>query len=183
MTNSPDQAVQFVMQHLLGSATGYSAGGPGKGMHCRTMNLLGRHSYIDGASTINSSFSDSGLFGMNIEGAGTHSQDLLGRLVDELNSLKAPLDEQELNRAKNCAKMSILQAMERTESRLEEIARNFMTFGDLTFHQYCEKIDAVTSPDINNVASKVMAGKPTMLVTGGAINQVPAVGDVARLLS
>ena len=48
-TSSSDQAIQFVMQHLLGSATGYSAGGPGKGMHCRTMNLLGKHSYIDGA--------------------------------------------------------------------------------------------------------------------------------------
>ena len=73
--------------------------------------------------------------------------------------------------------------MERTESRLEEIARNYMTFGDLTFHQYCEKIDAITSLDINNVATKVMAGKPTLLVTGGAINQVPAVTDVARQLN
>jgi predicted Zn-dependent peptidase len=182
-TSSQDQATQFVMQHLLGSATGYSAGGPGKGMHCRTMNLLGKHSYIDGASTINTAFSDSGLFGMSIEGAGSHSQDLMGRLVDELNELKNPIDEVELNRAKNCAKMSILQAMERSDSRLEEIARNFMTFGDLTFHQYCEKIDAVSSMEINSVATKVMSGKPTMLVTGGAINLVPAVTDVARQLT
>ena len=30
---------------------------------------------------------------MSIEGAGSHSQDLMGRLVDELNELKAPIDE------------------------------------------------------------------------------------------
>jgi hypothetical protein len=41
--------------------------------------------------------------------------------------------------------MNVLMAMERQDDRLEEIARNFMTFGDLNFHQYCEKIDAVTS--------------------------------------
>ena len=39
-----------------------------------------------------------------------------------------------------------------------------MTYGDLTFHQYCEKIDAVTSSQVNAVASKCLAGKPTLLV-------------------
>ena len=57
--------------------------------------------------------------------------------IEELNSLKAPIDETELNRAKNILKMNVLMAMERSEDRLEEIARNFMTYGDLTFHQYC----------------------------------------------
>jgi len=92
--------------------------------------------------------------------------------IEELNSLKNPIDEVELNRAKNILKMNVLMAMERTDDRLEEIARNFMTFGDLTFHQYCDKIDAVTSADINAVASTLLAGKPTLLVTGGAINMV-----------
>ena len=54
--------------------------------------------------------------------------------IEELNALKEPIDEVELNRAKNILKMNVLMAMERTEDRLEEIARNFMTFGDLTFH-------------------------------------------------
>lgn len=73
--------------------------------------------------------------------------------IEELNALKEPIDEVELNRAKNILKMNVLMAMERTEDRLEEIARNFMTYGDLTFHQYCDKIDGVSSSDINRVAS------------------------------
>ena len=72
--------------------------------------------------------------------------------------------------------------MERTEGRMEEIARNYMTFGDLTFHRYCDDIDAVTSDSINEVASRILSGKPTLLVTGGAINLVPSVTDVARQL-
>ena len=79
--------------------------------------------------------------------------------------------------------MNILMAMERQDERLEEIARNFMTFGDLTIHQYCDKIDSVTSDQINRVASRLLSGQPTMLVSGGAINMVPSVTDVSRQLN
>ena len=153
-------------------------------MHCRAItNMMQKNNFVDGASSLNHHFSDSGLFGISVEGPGSHSQDLMNLAIEELNALKEPIDETELNRAKNILKMNVLMAMERTDDRLEEIARNFMTFGDLTFHQYCEKIDAVTSYDINNVASKLLAGKPTLLVTGGAINMVSTAADVSRQLN
>ena len=172
------------MQQLIGSATAFSTGGPGKGMHCRAItNMMQRHNFVDSASAINSHFTDSGLFGMQIEGPGSHSQELMSVLLEEFNALKNPIDEVELNRAKNILKMNILMAMERSEDRLEEIARNFMTFGDLTFHQYCDKIDAVTSSQINSIADRLTSGKPTLLVTGGAINLVPTVTDVSRQLN
>lgn len=181
---SDDVHAYYVMNQLIGSATAFSSGGPGKGMHCRAVtNLMQKHNFVDGASAINSHFSDSGLFGLTIEGPGSHSAELMSLLVEELNSMKGPIDETELNRAKNILKMNVLMAMERTEDRLEEIARNFMTYGDLTFHQYCEKIDSVTASQINSVASKMLAGKPTLLVTGGAINLVPSVTEVGRQLN
>ena len=83
---------------------------------------------------------------------------------------------------KNILKMNVLMAMERQDERLEEIARNFQTFGNLTFTQYCDRIDQVTSEQINACATRVLAGKPTMLVTGGSINMVPSVTDVQRQL-
>ena len=172
------------MNQLIGSATAFSSGGPGKGMHCRAVtNLMQKHSCVDGASAFNSHFTDSGLFGMNIEGPGAQSEELMKLLVQEMNGLRENIDEVELNRAKNILKMQVLMAMERTDDRLEEIARNYMTYGDLTFHQYCENIDNVTSAQINSVASKMLAGKPTMVVTGGAINLVPSVTDVSRQLN
>merc|ERR1712153_191617 len=134
--------------------------------------MMQKNPYVDGASGLVHHFTDTGLFGITVEGSG--SQDLMNLCIEELNALKEPIDEIELNRAKNILKMNVLMAMERTEDRLEEIARNFMTFGDLTFHQYCDKIDAVASSQINSVASKLLAGKPTLLVTGGAINLVPS---------
>ena len=54
-------------------------------------------------------------------------------MLEELHRLREPIPDQELARAKNILKMNVLMALERQEERLEEIARNFMTFGDLTF--------------------------------------------------
>lgn len=63
--------------------------------------MIAGSNFVDGASAINHHFSDSGLFGMSIEGPGSHSQELMGALVDTLNGLKNNIDEGELNRAKN----------------------------------------------------------------------------------
>lgn len=94
------------MNQLIGSATGFSSGGPGKGMHCRAVtNLMQRHNIVNGASALNSHFTDSGLFGMSIEGPATHSGDLMKLLIQELNGLRKPIGEIELNRAKNILKM------------------------------------------------------------------------------
>ena len=80
--------------------------------------------------------------------------------------------------------MEMQNNMESKKDRLEEIARNYMTFGkNLTFHQYSEKVEAVTALDINQVLTKVLAGKPTVLVQGGAINLVPSITDVQNQLN
>ena len=178
-----DVTAFYVMNTLVGSATAFSSGGPGKGMFCRSVtNLMQQNDFVDSASCINSHFTDSGLFGLNIEGPGSHSAELMSVLLEELNRLREPIPDQELARAKNILKMNVLMAMERQEERLEEIARNFQTFGNLTFHQYCEQIDAVTSEQINEVATRTISGKPTMVVTGSSINMVPNMTDVTRQL-
>lgn len=152
-------------------------------MHCRAANMMRNNSCVDGANGFNSHFTDSGLFGMTVEGPGSHGDELMKLLTAELNALREPIDEVELNRAKNIMKMQLLTHMEKTGDRLQEIASNFMIFGDLTFHQYCDYIDNVTGSQINAVASKCLSGKPTMLVNGGAINLVPSASDVSRQLN
>jgi processing peptidase subunit alpha len=169
---------------MLGSATAFSSGGPGKGLYCRAVtNLMQQYDFVDSASSINSHFTDSGIFGIQLEGPGSHSAELMSVALEELNRLKEPIEDVELARAKNILKMNVLMAMERQDERLEEIARNFQTFGNLTFHQYCDRIDAVTSQQINNAMRKCLSGKPSLVVSGGAINLVPGITDVSRQLN
>ncbi len=56
--------------------------------------------------------------------------------MEELSRLKDRISDEELAKAKNKLKMNILSGLEKQEDRLEEIAKNFLTYGDLTFHKY-----------------------------------------------
>lgn len=137
----------FVMNTIIGSATPFGEGGPGKGMYSRAFqNLLGQHHFIQSVHCVNNTFSDSGLFGITLEGPNEHSCDLLLAICKELCKLRdRAISDEELNRAKNIVKMNILMGLENQDHRLEEIARNYMSFGQLTFHRYCSMIDQVTS--------------------------------------
>lgn len=54
-----------ILRVLLGSASSFSSGGPGKGMHSRcTKNLLNREACIESASYILAHYENFGLFGM-----------------------------------------------------------------------------------------------------------------------
>lgn len=167
----------MLMQELVGSAHAFAAGNNGRA-HAAVKN----NGFLDGMSGVNSNFTDSGLFGVKVAGAGSHSKDLLQVALETLDSLRQPIDEVELARAKNALKMNFLLAMENSGDRLEEVARNYATIGQLTIHNHLEAIENVTSAQINEAAKRTLAGKPTMVVTGGAINMVPSMTDVQRQL-
>lgn len=104
--------------------------------------------FVDQVSSINNHFTDSGLFGLSVTGAGSHSQDLLNVALEELANLRNNISDQELARAKNNLKMNVLLTFERQQDRLDEIAYNYMTHKDLNFHTYVDQVEKVTSQDI-----------------------------------
>ena len=174
----------FVMNALIGSAQAFSVGGPGKGMYCRAItNLMQRYAFVEGAGAMNNIFTDSGLFGMTIEGPASNARDLTYLALQELHRLREPIPDEELSRAKNILKMNILQSLERDEDRLEEMTKNYATFGSLTFQDYLEHIDAVTSQQINRIAFEMLRGRPTMVITGSSINIVQGIDEVNKLLN
>lgn len=183
--NSTDQPTYQVMSAILGSTDALKRGRAGTGAMARTITHLSQeHSFVERAYVTNAHFSDSGLFGLTVEGPGSHSTELMEVLLEELNELKQGFSDEELLRAKNRLKMNILTEMEKRGDRLEEIGRNYLAFGgDLNFHQYCDRVDEVTSEDINSLAEKLLSSKPTILVQGSAINVVPTINDVQRQLN
>eukprot|EP00347_Sterkiella_histriomuscorum_P001866 403370379 len=174
----------YVMNTLIGNATSFSSGGPGKGMYCRAItNLMQKYNFVDAASAINSHYHETGLFGMSVQGPSQSAKHLSIILLDELIKLKQKINDEELSRAKNILKMNILMAMERKEDRLEEIARNYMTYKKLTFMDYCNSIDKVTSEQINKAAHKALSSKPTLIVSGNNIDQVPSFEQIHRYVN
>ena len=166
-----------IMDELIGSAQAFSSGNFG-----RSHEAVKNNGFLDGCDAINSSFTDTGLFGIKVNGAGSHSQDLFQVAMTMLVSMRNPIDEVELARAKNALKMNFLLGTESSADRLEEVARNYASHGSLTMWKHMEAIENVTSAQINECAKRMMATKPTMVVTGGAINLVPSMTDVTRQL-
>lgn len=47
-----------------------------------------KYPFVDSVQAFDYHFTDSGLFGVNIEGAGSHAQDLMNVALESLQSLK-----------------------------------------------------------------------------------------------
>jgi len=80
--------------------------------------------YITESESINLHFSDSGLFALNFTGYSSHSSHMLNDMIETYNRLRQPIGEEELVRAKNMLKRTILLNMSNQGDRLEETARN-----------------------------------------------------------
>eukprot|EP00826_Nyctotherus_ovalis_P057162 TRINITY_DN7808_c0_g1_i3.p1 TRINITY_DN7808_c0_g1~~TRINITY_DN7808_c0_g1_i3.p1 ORF type:complete len:354 (+),score=90.76 TRINITY_DN7808_c0_g1_i3:576-1637(+) len=121
----PDMPLFGVLNGLLGSAKGFSMGGPGKGMYSRaTQDIFHRYPFIEAVNTINTNFSDSGLFGLTVRGARANAKELSEVVANALVDLKRGVTDEELQRAKNIFKINISMAMEARDNRLEETVKN-----------------------------------------------------------
>lgn len=74
---------------------------------------------------------------MNFTGNSTHSKEILGDIIDVINGFRKPIEEVELNRAKNILKRTILNNLTNQGERTEEIARSVLFY--LILVQYLRK--------------------------------------------
>jgi len=58
--------------------------------------LLKKNAFLDQAKCYNFTFSDSGLFGIKLIGAASHSQEIFDTTVSQLKKLSEPISEAEL---------------------------------------------------------------------------------------
>jgi predicted Zn-dependent peptidase len=112
--------------------------------------------FIISADVVSSHFTDSGLFGLTVVGAGSHSVDLVSCLMEELHKLREPINETELRRAKNLSKIHIMMALESSANRCDEMSRHLSTYGKVDFQAVLNRIDQVTSNSINRAATKML---------------------------
>jgi predicted Zn-dependent peptidase len=119
-----DMPVYAVLHSLFGSGTGFSVGGPGKGMHNWANQRVLRQSYfIQECEAINNHFTDSGLFGLSFTGSSPNSKDILQEMLKIFEDFRHDIKDEDLTRAKNMLKRQVLLNMTNQGERLEEVAR------------------------------------------------------------
>lgn len=99
-------------------------------------------------------YADAGLLAVYAGTSRGHARRLLESVMSEIRRLKnEPLPEEELRRAKDYMKGSLLLSLESTSSRMGNLARQWLTFRQFSsLDELAASIDAVTAEDVQQVA-------------------------------
>jgi len=163
------------IQILLGGGGSFSAGGPGKGMYSRLYtHILNHYAQIDHCTAFHHIYTDSSLFGLfasflpnTPHSRGNTAKDILPHLAHQLSLLLyAPIPTNELNRAKNQLKSSMVMALESKSLEVEDLGRQLLVLDrKVPLDEMCEKIDEVTTDSLREVAARVFGSGITKQAT------------------
>lgn len=184
--SDPDIYALATLQTLLGGGGSFSAGGPGKGMYSRLYtNVLNQHGWVESCIAFNHSYTDSGIFGISSSCSPTRTPEMLEVMCRELNALGQDsgfwaLQPQEVNRAKNQLRSSLLMNLESRMVELEDLGRQVQVHGrKVSVREMCRHIEELTVDDLRRVARKVFGGlvqnpgkgtgKPTVVLQEGEL--------------
>ncbi|KOS16904.1 Mitochondrial-processing peptidase subunit alpha [Escovopsis weberi] len=162
---SDDIYALATLQTLLGGGGSFSAGGPGKGMYSRLYtNVLNQHGWVESCVSFNHSYTDSGLFGISASCLPGYTSAMLDVVCQELRALTLPaglraLQDQEVRRAKNQLRSSLLMNLESRMVELEDLGRSVQVHGrKVPVREMCRRIEALTAKDLRRVAGMVVGG-------------------------
>ena len=101
-----------------------------------------------------STYQDAGVLSVYAGTAPANARKVVQLILEEFHKLKsAPIPEEELQRAKDYLKGSLLLGLESTASRMSNLARQEMYYGrTISLDEIAAKIDAVTQDDVSSVA-------------------------------
>jgi len=178
--HSKDLVPMCVLQMMMGGGGSFSAGGPGKGMCSRLYtNVLNQHHWVESANCFTSIFSDTAIFGI----LGTCPPEQAAELVDvicgEFEGMKK-IEGAELDRAKMQLKTSVQMQLETRSAQVEDLGRQLLTYNKvMSAEQLCSQIDAVTSADVQRVASAMLKTRPSVANIGN-ISHTPRYEQIAK---
>ena len=113
-------------------------------------------------------YSDTGLFGLY---AGTDESDapeLMRVVIDQIENATETLTEAEINRAKAQMKAGLLMALESSEARLGQIARQMLAYGrPVPLDEIVAKVEAVTVESARAAGRALIGrGRPAIAALG-----------------
>jgi predicted Zn-dependent peptidase len=113
-------------------------------------------------------FADTGLFGLY---AGTDESDapeLMRVVIDQISNATETVDDTEVNRAKAQMKAGLLMALESSEARVSQLARQMLAYGrPIPLDEIVAKVDAVTIESARAAGSALIGrARPAIAALG-----------------
>jgi predicted Zn-dependent peptidase len=129
-----------------------------------------------------SSFADGGVFDVYTGTGEREMEELIPALVSELRGARALPQASEVRRAKAQMRAGLLMSLESTNARMDALGANLLIFGrDITPEEVSAKVEAVTAEDIARVATRILAGRPTLAALGPLAKLDPLADIAARI--
>ncbi|VDM28008.1 unnamed protein product [Hydatigera taeniaeformis] len=148
------------------------------------MSFALAHHWVNSAQATNHAYADAGVFGVagSAEPANLHY--LVQVLASELRyTAEAPILDEELQRAKNQLISMLLMNLEMNPVAFEDIARQVLASNEWKPPAFwVEKINAVTTEDIQNLLTR-MFKSPVTLVGFGRMSKWPGLRDIQEMIA
>ena len=133
--------------------------------------------------SFNSSYADSGLFGIYAGTGAESATEVVERICANLKTMADDADDREIARARAQLKAGILMSLESTAARAEQIARHTLIFGRvLPTKEIADAVDAVDRDAIARISERLRAGRPTVSTLGPEA-AIPPYEEIASSLS
>ena len=124
-------------------------------------------------------YEDTGQLGVYAATSPDHTPDLLEVTAKVMLSMVDEITEKEIDRAKAQLKTSIVMNLESASSRADQIARQFLAFGEVPeMATLIKKIEAVTVEQVRLLAKEIFKSAPPSL---SAVGQLSALENHAAL--
>ncbi|XP_057725413.1 probable mitochondrial-processing peptidase subunit beta, mitochondrial isoform X2 [Arachis stenosperma] len=154
----PDSIALMVMQAMLGSWN-KTAGG-GKHMGSELAQRVGINEVAESMMAFNTNYKDTGLFGVYAVAKPDCLDDLSYAIMYETTKLAYRVSDDDVTRARNQLKSSLLLHIDGTSPVAEDIGRQLLTYGRrIPFAELFARIDAVDASTIKRVANRFIYDK------------------------
>ena len=160
------------MQTMLGSYD--RTQGIGGNYASRLCQEVAEHELAHTVTTFNTSYKDTGLFGVYMCCPDLKADDLMWHVMNNLVRLVHSPSEEEVERAKFNLKSTMLATLDGHWNIAEDIGRQILTYGRrMTAAEIFTRIDAVSVADIRATATKFINDEDHALAAVGGIHGVP----------
>jgi processing peptidase subunit beta len=177
---SPHAFPLMVMQTLLG-CWDRTQQLSGTNMSSKLCQMVAEQSAASSVLSFNTCYKDTGLFGVYAVASPTRLNDLTWIIMESMVRLCHRVTEEEVARARNQLKATMISQLDGSSAVCEDIGRQFLTYGRrMTPAELFARIDAVDVSAVKEAANKYINDQDLAVAALGPIHELPDYNFIRR---